>query len=464
MITETMPTAETVDRLPPNSPEAEMGVLGCVLASESPHSSIPQAECMAQCIDRIQSSTAFYDLRNQTIYDSMVEMYDARSPIDEITLYQRLKDRGLIEEVGGLPYITTLADACPSAANLPFYLDILSEKAMLRTLLQTCTETAASVFDFDGKHPRELVEGHERAVLQLLTEKRETQIPIKEAVKQAIDAIAAQHEKQGTGGLMTGLVDLDAKTLGLLPAEVTIIAARPSCGKTSLAMQIAEYNSVDCNLPVGVFSLEMSTQALVIRLLCARGRVDSHNIKRGYLTGRDFQTLGAASLKLSKAPLYIDDTAGLNLLQLRTKARRMHQLYGIKLVVVDYLGLMSGEQKRRENRQQEVADAVKGLKNLAKDLNIHVIVLAQLNRESVKTGGRKSKPRAPRLDDLRESGEIEQSADLAFLMHAEDEFGRDIVLDVAKQRNGRTGPVNLTFLKEFTRFENAAKKKEDCDD
>jgi replicative DNA helicase len=267
-------------------------------------------------------------------------------------------------------------------------------------------------------------------------------------------------------GVGTGFADLDKMTSGLHAGEMIVIAARPSMGKTSLAMNVAEHVAVDLKLPVGVFSLEMTSESLVLRMLCSRARVNLRNIREGFLAERDFPKLTGAAGKLANAPLFIDDSSALSILQLRAKARRMHQQYGIKLFVIDYIQLLHSTARRAENRQQEIADISNGIKALAKELKVPVMVLSQLNREV-----EKEKNRKPRLSDLRESGAIEQDADLVALLYkanSDEEEGsgpdQDAVavnLLIAKQRNGPVGDVNLTFLRSFTRFESAAKISSD---
>src|SRR5439155_6076265 len=288
---------------------------------------------------------------------------------------------------------------------------------------------------------------------------------IKELVHKAINRIEDFHQRQGMlTGLGTGLVDLDKMTSGLHEGEMIVIAARPSMGKTSLAMNLAEHAAVELRLPVGVFSLEMTADSLVLRMLCSRARVNLRNIRHGFFETQDFPKLTSAAGKLANAPLFIDDSSSLSILQLRAKARRMAQQYGIKLFVIDYLQLLHSTARRAENRQQEIADISNGIKALAKELKVPVIVLSQLNREM-----EKDKNRRPRMSDLRESGAIEQDADLVGLLfkpnaNDDDENNANadadatpVTLFIAKQRNGPTGDVHLTFLKPYTRFESAAK-------
>jgi replicative DNA helicase len=452
-----------VDRLPPHSPEAELGVLGCVLLSPN--------DCLGECIEKLkQGAETFYDLRHQTIFSALAEMYDQRVAIDVITLQQRLKDRQLLEEVGGLAYLASLPDSVPSAANLSYYLDIVLEKYLLRRMIQTCTEVVGRVYDYEGEVDA-LLDEVERDVLRISESRVQSRASsIKELVKKAIGTIEDFHQRQGMlTGVGTGFTDLDKMTSGLHAGEMIVIAARPSMGKTSLAMNIAEHVAIEQRLPVGVFSLEMTAESLVLRILCSRSRVNLRNVRDGFLAERDFPKLTGAAGKLANAPLFIDDSSGLSILQLRARARRMAQQYGVRLFIVDYLQLLHSTARRAENRQQEIADISNGIKSLAKELNVPVIVLSQLNREL-----EREKNRKPRLSDLRESGAIEQDADVVGLLYkpsSEDDDGGDsaaseseavpVNLLIAKQRNGPTGEVPLTFLKSYTRFEAAAKVSDD---
>jgi replicative DNA helicase len=447
------------DRLPPHSTEAEQGVLGCVLLAPN--------DCLGQCIEKLKAGPeVFYDLRHQTIYEALITMYDKRDPIDIITLQQHLKDRGLLDQIGGIPYLNALQDAVPSAANLTYYLDIVEEKSMLRKMIHTCTDVVSRVYGFDGEVDT-LLDEVERDILKIAEARAGGGTAfMKTLVHDAIGQVEKYFNRQGElGGLGTGFGDLDRMTDGMHGGEMIIIAARPSMGKTSLAMNIAESVVLNQNLPVGVFSLEMTAESLVLRMLCSNARVNLRNIREGFMSESDFPKLTSSAGKMSSAPLFIDDTPGLSILQLRTRARRMWQQYGIKLFVIDYLQLLHSTSRRaQENRQQEIAEISSGIKALAKELDVPIIVLAQLNREL-----EKDKSRKPRLSDLRESGSIEQDADLVGLLYkpaSDDEDaapgeetpdGIPVNLLIAKQRNGPTGDVHLTFLKPYTRFESAAK-------
>ncbi|MEY2427438.1 MAG: replicative helicase [Verrucomicrobiota bacterium] len=454
--------APRVDRLPPHSPEAEQGVLGCVLLDPN--------ESMGVCISKLKSGAeVFYDLRHQTIFNALVEMYDSREAIDIITLQQRLKNKQLLEQVGGVAYLSALPDTVPSAANLSYYLDIVLEKFVLRKMIHTCTDVVGRVYDHEGEVDA-LMDEVERDILQISESRVEDKSnAIKDLVKKAINTIEDFHQRQGVlTGIGTGFTDLDKMTSGMHGGEMIVIAARPSMGKTSMAMNIAEHVSIDLRLPVGVFSLEMTSESLVLRMLCSRSRVNLRNVRDGFLAERDFPKLTGAAGKLANAPLFIDDSSGLSILQFRAKARRMQQQYQIKLFVVDYLQLLHSTARRADNRQQEIADISNGIKSLAKELNVPIIVLSQLNREL-----EREKNRKPRLSDLRESGAIEQDADVVGLLYkpssgdedenanAAEEDAVAVNLLIAKQRNGPTGDVNLTFLKSYTRFESAAKVSEE---
>jgi replicative DNA helicase len=456
--------SNSVDRLPPHSPDAEQGVLGCIMLSPN--------ECMGECLAKLKAgSEVFYDLRHQTIFDAMAEMFDKRAGIDLITLQQRLKDQQLLEQVGGIPYLTALLGVVPSAANLSYYLDIVLEKWLMRKMIRVCTDVVSRVYDYEGEVDA-LMDEVERDVLRISEFRVQSQIStIKQLVNKAINTIEDYHQRQGKlTGLPTGFIDLDKLTTGMHPGEMIVIAARPSVGKTSLAMNIAEHVALDNNIPVAVFSLEMTADSLVLRMLCSRSRVNLRNVRDGFLAERDFPKLTSSAGKLANAALFIDDSSGLSILQLRAKARRMYQQYGIKLFVIDYLQLLHSSSRRVENRQQEIADISGGIKALAKELNVPIIVLSQLNREVEREKGR-----PPRMSDLRESGSIEQDADFVGLLYRSQKPGEDedmassapsdaipVNLLIAKQRNGPADlDVHLTFLKTYTRFESAAKIQDD---
>ena len=448
----------SVDRLPPHSTEAEQGVLGCIL--------LDPTENLGLCIERFkEGAEAFYELRHRVLYEQLVELYDGKRPIDLVTLSQHLKDNDQLENVGGLIYLNTLMDAVPSAANLTYYLDIVKEKAILRKTILVCTGIVGRVHENEGSVDQ-LLDEVERDILKISQDRIENEDrSMKALVTDAISTLESYHANQGSlTGLSTGFPDLDKMTHGLHGGEMIVIAARPSMGKTSLAMNIVEAAALDQNCAVGVFSLEMTAESLTLRMLCSRSRINLRAVRDGFFAERDFPRITQAATELAKAPVIIDDTPGLSILQLRARARRMAQQNEIKLFVIDYLQLLNSTSRRAENRQQEIADISNGVKALAKELDVPVIILSQLNREF-----EKDKNRKPRLSDLRESGAIEQDADIVGLLYKADTEGEEegsqdaeqeavaVNLLIAKQRNGPTGDVHLTFLKGFTRYESAAK-------
>lgn len=449
---------ELADRLPPHSTEAEQGVLGCVL--------LDPTENLGLCIEKFkEGANIFYELRHRLLYEQLVELYDGKRPIDLVTLSQHLKDQNQLESIGGINYLNTLMDAVPSAANLTYYLDIVKEKSILRSTIRVCTNIVSRVHDNEGSLDQ-LLDEIERDILKISQDRIEVEDrSMKALVTDAISTLEAYHANQGSlTGISTGFADLDKMTHGLHGGEMIVIAARPSMGKTSLAMNIAEAVAVEQNCGVGVFSLEMTAESLTLRMLCSRARINLRSVRDGFFAERDFPRITHAATELAKAPIIIDDTPGLSILQLRARARRMAQQSEIKLFVIDYLQLLNSTSRRAENRQQEIADISNGTKALAKELNVPVIILSQLNREF-----EKDKNRKPRLSDLRESGAIEQDADIVGLLYKADAEGEEegsqdaeqeavaVNLLIAKQRNGPTGDVNLTFLKGFTRYESAAK-------
>lgn len=431
-----------------------MGVLGSILISPN--------EVAGECVERI-SEAHLHIPAHRTIYALLVELWNGRQPIDFITLTQILKDRGQLEQVGGAAFVTGLFTYVPTAANVGYYLDIVRDKAVLRQIIQTCTECAARSYD-DQDQVQALLDEVEQKVFAITEERYKAKaFNMQDAVMDAIESIEGLWNRRGgITGLPSGFVDLDKMTDGLHAAEMFVIAARPSMGKTALAMNIAEHVAIDVGKAVLVFSLEMSSQQLVQRLLCSRAKVDLSRVRNGMLADPDFGRLQKAGSDMANSPFFIDDSAGLSILELRAKARRFKAQHDIQLIVIDYLQLLRSESRRaKDNRQIEIAEISAGVKALAKELDIPIIVLAQLNRQPEQRSGGK-----PRLSDLRESGSIEQDADVVGLLvrseyYAEDEEAKEETrgeaeLIIAKQRNGPVGDVPLTFRKEFTRFEDRA--------
>ena len=452
-------SSQDIHRTVPHSVEAEQGVLGSMLISPR--------EIIAECVVKINEEY-FYVPAHQTIYTVLVELWNASQGIDLITFTQTLRDRNVLDAVGGAAFITSLYTYVPTAANITYYLEIVREKFILRQIIAACTEGVRRSYE-EQDEVNNLLDEVEKKIFAVGEDRFKAQMPtMREQVMEAIESIEKLYANRGgITGISTGFSVLDEMTSGLHPAEMIVIAARPSMGKTALAMNIAEHVAIEGRKPVAIFSLEMSAQQLVQRLLCSRARVNSKKVRDGFLAERDFSTLTSAASKLADAQMFIDDTAGLNILELRAKARRLKSQHDIQLVVVDYLQLLRSTSRRgQDNRQIEISEISAGLKGLAKELSIPVLVLAQLNRNPEnRTGDSKGRPR---LSDLRESGSIEQDADFVGLLVREEYYAdtdeereqsegkADLI--IAKQRNGPTGDVPLTFIKEFTRFEDRARE------
>lgn len=448
--------AMSVDRLPPSSIEAEQGVLGCIM--------LAPYDCIYECItDFKDGPKAFYDLRHQLIYETIVEMSERIEVIDTITLQRRLRDKNQLDQVGGIAYLAALPDIVPSAANLKTYIKIVTDKYRLRKLISVCTDIVSNAYEWTDEVDLIIDQSESDFLNATRTQSAKIAVQCMPAVQRAITRMEAYSQNQGVLiGLSTGFIDLDRMTSGMKGGEMITLAARPSMGKTSLAMNIAEAVAIEQKQPVGFFSLEMTEDQLIERAICSRARVNIRNIREGFIADRDFPKITTAAGRVGASPIYIDDSSGLSIMELRARARRMWQLYGIKVFIIDYLQLLHSTARKAHNRQQEIGDISRGCKALAKDLNVPVIVLAQLNRELDKDKNRK-----PRLSDLRESGDIEQDSDLVGLLYkpasADDEDdGAEqeavpVNLLIAKQRSGPCGDVRLTFLKSYTRFESAAR-------
>lgn len=448
-----------LDQVLPNSRDAEMAVLGAMLLSP--------AEAGAQVRERLDEAN-FYFASHQVIFREVAGLQDAMAAVDAVTLSQRLHDKGLLEEIGGAVFLADLVNHVPTTANVAHYIDIVWEKHLLRKLINAAHDIISKSSN-EQDDVKNWIDEVEQQIFSINSEKSASGAkPTKLLVREAMTSIEKMFENRGTiTGLSTGFRDLDKLTSGLHPGTMFVIAARPSMGKTALAMNIAESCAIDQGKPVGVFSLEMSSEELVKRMLCSRGAVNLRALSDGFPKEQDHGRLTTAASELVKAPMFIDDTPGLAINQLRARARRLHSQYKIELLVIDYMQLMRAPSRRAEqSRQVEVADISSGVKALAKELKIPVIVLSQLNRQPEARDEGK-----PRLSDLRESGSIEQDADIVGLLVRPEVYEDDIeareqlkgkaTLYIAKQRNGPTGDVPLTFRHEFTRFEDAARITDD---
>lgn len=453
------PSAGTdAHRALPSSLDAEKGVLASMLLDPD--------DALNTAMSAL-TSAVFHLPAHRLLFDLLVEFKNKNRPIEPVSLLQTLLDRKQVEEIGGAATLTELLNFVPVAAHIEYYIELVREKFILREVITVCTRTIQRAYH-DQENVAALLDDAEKDVLGIrdVQQSGRRTKEISDHVRDAVMLIERMMENPGSlNGLPTGYTELDGMTRGLHGSEMMIIAARPSMGKTSLVMNIVEHVAVDQGHPCAVFSLEMSAEQLVQRLLCSRAHVSMANLSNGFIQNDRFIHLTHVASEIANAPIHIDDTPSLPIGEFRAKARRLHQRHGIKLIAIDYLQLMRSTSKRaQENRQIEIAEISAGIKATAKELNIPIIVLAQLNRApESRTGDSKGRPR---LSDLRESGSIEQDADVVGLLvrpeyYAENEEEKaetegEVELIIAKQRNGPTGTVRLTFLKEFMRFENRA--------
>jgi replicative DNA helicase len=435
-------------KVPPHSLEAEAAVLGAILLDNA-------------ALDRVAeivSPEDFYREVHRKIFRTALELSQRSEPIDLLTLTEALRTRGELAEIGGAAYVSELADRALSAANIQYHARIVREKSILRGLISTASEIVTRGYEAREEVGR-FVDEAEQAIFQIAERKtRGSFTRVGDLITETFRQIELLYErKEMVTGVPTGFTDLDRMTAGLQPSDLIIVAGRPSMGKTSFCLNIAEHVAIDKGIGVAVFSLEMSKEQLVLRMLCSQARVDLSKVRTGFLAQKDFPRLAEAAGRIHDAPIYVDDTPALSALELRAKARRLKRdkEANLGLIVVDYLQLMRGSGSREESREQEISQISGSLKALAKELRVPVIGLSQLNRQ---VEGRN--PPKPRMADLRESGAIEQDADvIAFIYRDEvynpqsrDQGAAEIL--IAKQRNGPIGDVRLAFRSEFTRFEN----------
>ncbi len=433
--------------LPPQNLDAEQAVLGTILLQDK--SVLKIAELI--------SPEDFYRDAHKTIYRAMLDLFEKREPHDLITVTSLLNDRNKLEEIGGATYLASLTDIIPFSGTLVHHAEIIRKKSVLRQLILTTSEVAARCYDAQDDIDA-LVDEAEKTIFEIAQSKKKQGFqPMSDIVPRAFDRITKLFDRQEhITGVATGYDELDRMTAGMQPADLIILAGRPSMGKTALVMNMVQHAAIIEKIPVAVFSLEMSMEQLALRMLCSIGRIDSQRIRTGRLLDKDWPDLTRATGILAEAPIHIDDTAGIGVLEMRAKARRLKSEHDLGMVVVDYLQLMQGRAKT-ENRTQEISDISRSLKAMAKELDVPVIALSQLNR-----GLESRTDKRPQLSDLRESGAIEQDADVIGFIYrdevynkAEDNPNRGLAeIIIGKQRNGPTGTVRLTFLAEFTTFEN----------
>jgi replicative DNA helicase len=439
---------DVTGKVPPQNIEAERAVLGSMLIDKE--AVITSAE--------ILKYTDFYRESHQKIFEVMIDLYNANEPVDLITLSDELRKRNSLEMVGGLTYLAELAGSIPTAANIAHHCRIVEEKSLLRHLIQTATNIVSLSYE-GGREVEDILDEAERSVLEVAQKRTNSAFaPVKDIIITTFDRIEQLYNNKGSmTGVPSGFADLDELTSGFQPSDLILIAARPSMGKTSFALNIAQYSAIRAKIPVAIFSLEMSKEQLVQRMLCAEANIDSHKLRTGNLEDEDWTKLARAMGPLSEAPIYIDDTPSISVNEVRAKARRLKAEKGLGLILIDYLQLMQGR-AGSENRQQEISEISRSLKALARELSVPVIALSQLSRAPEMRADHR-----PILSDLRESGSQEQDSDIVAFLYRDEYYNPDTEkkniaeVIVAKQRNGPTGVVELVWLNKFTKFANMEK-------
>lgn len=433
----------TMDKVPPQSIEAEQSALGSMLIEK---------DAVSRVIEIVRPSD-YYKESNQIIYNTILHLYEKGEPIDLLTVSEELKTRGQFDLVGGAAYLTALINAVPNAANVEYYSYLIREKSDLRNLIYA--GSSITQMSYELKDPLEtIIDKSEQLIFDIAQRRtRRDFIPIKGILTGAFEKIEELYaRKSHITGVATGYAELDNYTAGLQQADFVVIAARPSMGKTALSLNIAQNVAIKEKRPVGVFSLEMSKEQLVQRLICSEAGVNAQRLRTGHLEETDWPRITKAMAVLSEAPLYIDDSAGITVLEMRSKARRLKAKYGLELLVIDYLQLIRGS-GRIENRTQEISEISRQIKGLAKELSIPIIAISQLSREVEKRVDKR-----PLLSDLRESGAIEQEADLVMFIYRDEYYNPDTdrkniaEINIAKQRNGPVARFDLYFFKEYTKF------------
>jgi len=453
--------AHVADRMPPQATEAEMAVLGSMLLSQ---------EAVGRAIEIIGEEEHFYSTAHRRIYRSAVNLYEKNQAVDLVTVADELRRLKWLDDAGGSVYLTRLVESVATSANVDYYARIVLEKAVLRRLINAATQIVTAGYEA-SENAEELLDRAEQMIFSIKERRLRRQLlPLKAFIHESFELVEKLYrEKKHITGVETGFTDLDRMTSGLQRSDLIIVGARPSVGKTALALNIAQHAAIAKQIPVAVFSLEMSKEQLVQRMLCSEARVPGHKVRSGYISQQEWPALVSAAGVLHSAPMYIDDSATLTPLEIRAKARRLKAEVDLGLVVVDYLQLMRTT-GRVENRQQEISEISRSMKALAKELDLPVIALSQLSRISEQRG----QDARPILSDLRESGAIEQDADVVLFLHRErgaykskEEWSPDQGMEtetaeliIAKQRNGPTGKFNLVFFKDYTRFENMEARAE----
>jgi len=438
-------------RIPPQNIEAEMALLGSIML---------RPEALFEVMEMV-TSDSFYSEKHRIIFETMMELFTKRSPIDLLSASTRLKEKGWLDQVGGNTYLTELVNVVPSSANVEYYAEIVRKKHMMRRLIEVSDHISQIGYD-ENKDLEEMLDNAEKKLFDVTQSHTSHKfVPLKEELNEAWERLDRLHtEGQGMRGIPTGFGDLDFKLAGFQKSDLIILAARPSMGKTALALDIARQTAVNHDTSVGIFSLEMSSQQLVDRMLAAQSNVDAWKMRTGKLSRQDdFESIRNGLDKLSKAPIYIDDQPGNNILKMRGVARRLKSEKGLGLIIVDYLQLMVPTQTKNDNLVQQTTEISRSLKNLARELEVPVLALSQLSRAVESRGGR------PRLSDLRDSGSIEQDADVVMFIHREDKYKEEsektniAEILIEKHRNGETGKIDLYFNEKKATFQTMDKSQ-----
>ncbi|GBE02509.1 replicative DNA helicase [bacterium BMS3Bbin06] len=435
---------QTLDKLPPQNLEAEQSILGAILLDN---------EALLKALD-VTTIEDFYRNSHRKIFTAMLELFDRNEAIDLITLTDHLKMRNQLDEIGGVSYLTTLVNTVPTSANIRHHCRIVREKALMRGLVTSVTQIATMVYE-ENLPADDLVDAAEKKIFEISDRRVKSAFAkLKDLIKDSFEMIEQLYDrKESITGVPSGFRDLDDLTTGFQNGDLIIIGGRPSMGKTAFALNIAQHVGVEMNEPVAIFSLEMSKRQLALRMLCSEAMIDSNSVRKGFIRKEDWHKLTSAAGKLAEAPVYIDDSSNISVLEMRAKARRLKMEHGLSLVIVDYLQLMRGK-SAFERREQEISDISRSLKALAKELELPVIALSQLNR-----GVEQRTDKRPSLADLRESGALEQDADVIVFLYRDEVYNRKspdnkgmAEIIIAKQRNGPTATVNLAFISSCTRF------------
>ncbi|MDZ5471669.1 replicative DNA helicase [Bacillus sp. 31A1R] len=442
------------DRLPPQNIEAEQAVLGAIFLE-------PAALTLAS---EILIPEDFYRAAHQKIFNVMLRLNDQGKAVDLITVTEDLAATKLLEDTGGVSYLSELAASVPTAANIEYYAKIVSEKSVLRRLIRTATSIAQDGYTREDEVEALLGEA-EKSIMEVAQRKNASAFHnIKDVLVRTYDNIETMHNRAGDiTGIETGFAELDRMTAGFQRNDLIIVGARPSVGKTAFALNIAQNVAVKAGENVAIFSLEMGAEQLVMRMLCAEGNIDAQRLRTGSLTDEDWGKLTMAMGSLSNAGIFIDDTPGVKITDIRSKCRRLKQEHGLGMILIDYLQLILGSGRSGENRQQEVSEISRSLKALARELQVPVIALSQLSR-----GLEQRQDKRPMMSDIRESGSIEQDADIVAFLYRDDYYDKEsenkniIEIIIAKQRNGPTGTVSLAFVKEYNKFVNLERRFDDA--